>query len=78
MSEDVNNVGEELDNIIILNDEEGNEVQMTESIEEGTHENVNELINDKNFELKEESFEDAGFRETDVQGIDDDSSISAD
>ena len=53
-------------------DEEGNEVQMTESIEEGTHENVNELINDKNFELKEESFEDAGFRETDVQGIDDD------
>ena len=46
--------------------------------EEGTHENVNELINDKNFELKEESFEDAGFRETDVQGIDDDSSISAD
>ena len=25
-----------------------------------------------------ESFEDAGFRETDVQGIDDDSSISAD
>ena len=78
MSEDVNNAGEELDNIIILNDEEGNEVQMTESIEEGTHENVNELINDKNFELKEESFEDAGFRETDVQGIDDDSSISAD
>ena len=59
-------------------DEEGNEVQMNESIEEGTHENVNELINDKNFELKEESFEDAGFRETDVQGIDDDSSISAD
>ena len=39
---------------------------------------MNELINDKNFELKEESFEDAGFRETDVQGIDDDSSISAD
>lgn len=27
MSEDVNNVGEELDNIIILNDEEGNEVK---------------------------------------------------
>ena len=59
-------------------DEEGNEVQMSETVEEGTHENVNELINDKNFELKEESFEDAGFRETDVQGIDDDSSISAD
>ena len=59
-------------------DEEGNEVQMSETVEEGTHENVNELINDKNFELKEESFENAGFRETDVQGIDDDSSISAD
>ena len=27
MSEDVNNTGEELDNIIILNDEEGNEVK---------------------------------------------------
>ena len=27
MSEDVNNVGEELDNIIVLNDEEGNEVK---------------------------------------------------
>ena len=27
MSEDVNNAGEELDNIIILNDEEGNEVK---------------------------------------------------
>ena len=27
MSEDLNNVGEELDNIIILNDEEGNEVK---------------------------------------------------
>ena len=27
MSEDVNNAGEELDNIIILNDEEGNELK---------------------------------------------------
>ena len=27
MSEDVNNAGEELDNIIVLNDEEGNEVK---------------------------------------------------
>ena len=27
MSEDLNNVGEELDNIIVLNDEEGNEVK---------------------------------------------------
>ena len=59
-------------------DEEGNEVQMGETLDEGTSENVNELINDKNFELQEESFEAAGFRETTVDGLDDDSSISAD
>ncbi len=59
-------------------DEDGEEVQMNETLEEGTGENVNELINDKNFELKEESFEAAGFRETDVEGLDDDSSINAD
>ena len=59
-------------------DEEGNEVQMSESLEEGASENVNELMNDKNYELQEESFEDAGFRETTVDGLDDDSSISAD
>ena len=59
-------------------DEEGNEVQMSESLEEGSSENVNELMNDKSYELEEESFEDAGFRETTVDGLDDDSSISAD
>ena len=59
-------------------DEEGNEVQMNETLEEGNSEDVNNLINDKNFELQNESFEDAGFRETTVEGLDDDSSISAD
>ncbi len=59
-------------------DEEGNEVQMNETLEEGVSENVNELINDRNYEFREESFEEAGFRETTVEGLDDDSSISAD
>ena len=62
-------------------DEDGEEVQMNETVEEaGPNENVNvnELINDKNFELQEESFEAAGFRETDVEGLDDDSSIGVD
>jgi DNA-directed RNA polymerase subunit beta len=59
-------------------DEEDNEVPMNESVDEVPSENVNELINDKNFELQQESFEDAGFRETTVEGLDDDSSISAD
>ena len=57
-------------------DEEGNEVQMNETLEEGVSENVNELINDGNYEFREESFEEAGFRETTVEGLDDDSSIS--
>ena len=59
-------------------DEDGNEVQMNEQLEENASDNVNELINDKNFELQNESFEEAGFRETTVEGLDDDSSISAD
>ena len=59
-------------------DEAGEEVQMSETLEESSDHNMNELINDKNFELQEESFEAAGFRETDVEGLDDDSSISAD
>ena len=59
-------------------DEEGNEVQMNETLEEGISENVNELINDRSFDFQEESFEEAGFRETTVEGLDDDSSISAD
>ena len=58
-------------------DEDGEEIQMTEALEEGSSESVNELINDKDFELKEESFEAAGFRETEIEGIDDDSSIVA-
>ncbi|MDY3909694.1 MAG: DNA-directed RNA polymerase subunit beta [Eubacterium sp.] len=59
-------------------DEDGNEVQMNETLDEGVSENVNELINDRNYELQEESFEEAGFRETTVEGLDDDSSINAD
>ena len=59
-------------------DEDGNEIQMNETLEESPSENVNELINDRNYELQNESFEDAGFRETDFEGLDDDSSISAD
>ncbi len=60
-------------------DEEGNEVMMTETLEEGVAENVNDLMNeDTGYELQNESFEDAGFRETTVEGLDDDSSISAD
>ena len=59
-------------------DEDGNEIQMNETLEESPAENVNDLINDRNYELQNESFEDAGFRETDFEGLDDDSSISAD
>ena len=60
-------------------DEEGNEVMMTETLEEGVAENVNDLMNeDTGYELQNESFEEAGFRETTVEGLDDDSSISAD
>ena len=59
-------------------DEDGEEIQMTETLEEGisdSGDNVDELINDKNYELREESFEAAGFRETELEGLDDDSSI---
>ncbi len=51
---------------------------MIESLEDGTHDNVTELINDKHFELQEESFEDAGFRESVLHGIDDYSIMIAD
>ncbi len=59
-------------------DEDGEEVPMNETMDEAPSENVAELINDKNFELQQESFEEAGYRETTVEGLDDDSSISAD
>ena len=36
------------------------------------------MINDKKIELQQESFEEAGFRETTVEGLDDDSSIGVD
>ena len=56
-------------------DENGNEIQMTESVEEGTVEDVSGLMEGEKFELKEESFEDAGFREAELEELDDDSSI---
>ncbi len=59
-------------------DEDGNEVQMNEVLEESPNENMNDLMGDKSYELQNESFEAAGFRETTVEGLDDDSSISAD
>ena len=56
-------------------DENGEEVKMAETFEDSSNENVNELINDKNYDVKNESFEAAGFRETELEGLDDDSSI---
>ena len=56
-------------------DENGQEVQMTESVEEGTVEDVSGLIEGEKFELEEESFESAGFRETELEELDDDSVI---
>ena len=57
-------------------DEDGNEVQMTESVDDGPTPNVNDLMNDKSYEPNTESFESAGYRETTVEGLNDDSSIA--
>ncbi len=56
-------------------DENGQEVQMTESVEEGTVEDVSGLIEGEKFELEEESFESAGIREAELEELDDDSVI---
>ncbi len=56
-------------------DENGEEIQMTETVEEGTVEDVAGLIEGDKFELQEESFESAGFREAALEDLDDDSSI---
>ena len=48
---------------------------MTESVEEGTVEDVSGLIEGEKFELEEESFESAGFREAELEELDDDSVI---
>ncbi len=56
-------------------DENGDEIQMTESVEEGTVEDVSGLMEGEKFELEEESFEDAGFREAELEDLNDDSSI---
>ncbi len=58
-------------------DENGEEIQMTETVEEGTVEDVSGLIEGDKFELQEESFESAGFREAELEDLDDDSSIGA-
>ena len=56
-------------------DENGEEIQMTETVEEGTVEDMSGLIEGDKFELQEESFESAGFREAELEDLDDDSSI---
>ncbi len=56
-------------------DEEGNEVQMSETLDDAPAPNVNALMNDKNFD-NNESDESAGYRETTVEGLDDDSNIA--
>ena len=56
-------------------DENGEEIQMTETVEEGTVEDVSGLIEGDKFELQEESFESAGFREAELEDLDDDSNI---
>ena len=56
-------------------DENGEEIQMTESVEEVNVEDMSGLMEGDRFELEEESFEDAGFREAELSEIDDDSSI---
>ena len=56
-------------------DENGEEIQMTESVEEVNVEDMSGLMEGDRFELEEESFEDAGFREAELSELDDDSSI---
>ena len=56
-------------------DEEGNEVQMSETLDDAPAPNVNALMNDKKFD-NNESFESAGYRETTVESLDDDSNIA--
>ena len=56
-------------------DEEGYEVQMSETLDDAPAPNVNALMNDKKFD-NNESFESAGYRETTVEGLDDDSNIA--
>ncbi len=62
---------------ITVLDENGEEIQMSESVEEGTVEveDVSGLMEGDRFELQEESFEAAGFREAELEELDDDSSI---
>ncbi len=56
-------------------DENGEEIQMTETVEEGSSEGVSELMEGEQFDLEEESFEHAGFREAELEELNDDSMI---
>ncbi len=60
---------------ITVLDENGNEIQMSESVEEASNEDVTGLIEGERYEIQEESFEAAGFREAELNELDDDSSI---
>ncbi len=58
-------------------DEDGNEVLMTEDVDDGIEDpNTESLMSGESFDLENESFENAGYREADIESIDDDSSIS--
>ncbi len=56
-------------------DENGEEIQMTETVEEGSSEGVSELMEGEQFDLEEESFENAGFRKAELEELNDDSMI---
>ena len=62
---------DDFDNIIVLNDEDGNEVKMTESVEE-SDEDLSPLIEGDDYRYdKEESFEAAGYTEaSDISELD--------
>ena len=58
-------------------DENGEEVQMTESVDDGVDDPATaKLMSGESFDLERESFESAGYREAEIEEIDDDSSIS--
>lgn len=50
---------------------------MTEDVDDGIEDpNTESLMSGESFDLENESFENAGYREADIESIDDDSSIS--
>ncbi|MBP3702881.1 MAG: hypothetical protein J6I65_03740, partial [Lachnospiraceae bacterium] len=53
------------------------EVQMTEGVDDSVDDPATaKLMSGESFDLEQESFESAGYREADIEEIDDDSSIS--